>query len=94
MCPTAPGIKQAFTDPASPGSRQAGPRAAGRLAELRSNLPAERLANKYNALLKNSVYVTTAEAKRFDANNNTRASVKYLFVPYGTRHQAGLHRPG
>jgi peptidyl-prolyl cis-trans isomerase D len=49
-----------------------------------ANLPAERLANKYNALLKNSVYVTSAEAKRFDASQNTKATIKYLFVPYGS----------
>ena len=49
-----------------------------------ANLPAERLANKYNALLKNSVYVTTAEAKRYDANQNTKETLKYLFVPYGS----------
>ena len=30
------------------------------------------------------MYVTTAEAKRFNANQNTKASVKYLFVPYGS----------
>ena len=92
----SPGIKQAFTDKTSgqfdkarlieylknldklPAENQAAWR------NFEANLPAERMANKYNALLKNSVYVTTAEAKRFDAAQNTKAAVKYLFVPYGS----------
>ena len=49
-----------------------------------AGLPTERIANKYNALLKNSVYVTTAEAKRYNDNQNTKATVKYLFVPYAS----------
>ena len=92
----SPGIKQAFTDKATgqfdkarlieylknldklPAENQAAWR------NFEANLPAERIANKYNALLKNSVYVTTAEAKRFDAMQNTKGTVKYLFVPYGS----------
>ena len=90
------GIKQAFTDKATgqfdkarlieylknldklPAENQAA------WHNFEANLPAERMANKYNALLKNSVYVTTAEAKRFDAAQNNKATVKYLFVPYGS----------
>ena len=92
----SPGIKQAFTDPKTgqfdktrlieylknldklPPENQAAWR------NFEANLPAERLANKYNALLKNSVYVTSAEAKRFDSFQNTKETVKYLFVPYGS----------
>ena len=92
----SPGIKQAFTDPKTgqfdkirlveylknldklPPENQAAWR------NFEANLPAERLANKYNALLKNSVYVTSAEAKRFDSSQNTKETVKYLFVPYGS----------
>ncbi|UOQ73392.1 peptidylprolyl isomerase [Hymenobacter cellulosilyticus] len=47
-----------------------------------ANLPAERMGNKYNNLLKLSTYVTTAEAKLYNENQNTRASIRYLFVPY------------
>lgn len=90
------GIKQAFTDQKTgqfdkarlieylknldklPAENQAA------WHNFEDNLPAERLANKYNALLKNSVYVTSAEAKRFDASQNTKETVKYLFVPYGS----------
>ena len=92
----SPGIKQAFTDKTSgqfdktrlieylrnlsklPAENQAA------WHNFEANLPAERLANKYNALLKNSVYVTTAEAKRFDMAQKAKATVKYLFVPYGS----------
>ena len=90
------GIKQAFTDKTSGQFDKARlieylknldklpPENQAAWHNFEDNLPAERLANKYNALLKNSVYVTTAEAKRFDAAQNTRATVKYLFVPYGS----------
>ncbi len=91
-----PGIKQAFTDKATgqfdkaklieylknldklPAEQQ------NAWHTFEANLPADRLSAKYNALLKNSVYVTTAEAKRYDANQNTKATVKYLFVPYSS----------
>ena len=49
-----------------------------------ANLPMDRMGAKYNALLKNSVYVTTAEARRYDINQNTKLTTKYLFVPYGS----------
>ena len=92
----SPGIKQAFTDQQTGQFDKARlieylknldklpPESQAAWRNFEANLPAERLANKYNALLKNSVYVTTAEAKRFDANQNTKATVKYLFVPYGS----------
>ena len=92
----APGIRQAFTDKATGQFDKARlveylknldklpPENQAAWRNFEANLPAERLANKYNALLKNSVYVTTAEAKRFNDNQNTKATVKYLFVPYGS----------
>jgi len=92
----SPGIKQAFTDQKTGQFDKARlveylknldklpPENQAAWHNFESNLPAERLANKYNALLKNSVYVTTAEAKRFDTNQNTKETLKYLFVPYGS----------
>ena len=92
----SPGIKQAFTDKTTGQFDRARlidylknldklpPENQAAWRNFEANLPAERLANKYNALLKNSVYVTTAEAKRFNDNQNTKATVKYLFVPYGS----------
>ncbi|GAB3331514.1 SurA N-terminal domain-containing protein [Hymenobacter humi] len=91
-----PGIKQAFTDQKTGQFDKARlidylknldklpPENQAAWYNFEANLPAERLANKYNALLKNSVYVTTAEAKRYNALQNTKATVKYLFVPYAT----------
>jgi peptidyl-prolyl cis-trans isomerase D len=92
----SPGIKQAFTDPKTGQFDKARlieylknldklpPENQAAWRNFEANLPAERLANKYNALLKNSVYVTSAEAKRFDSFQNTKETVKYLFVPYGS----------
>ena len=91
-----PSIKQAFTDQKTGQFDKARlieylknldklpPENQAAWQNFEANLPAERLGAKYNALLKNSVYVTTAEAKRFDALQNTKATVKYLFVPYGS----------
>lgn len=91
-----PGIKQAFSDPKTGQFDKARlieylrnldklpPESQAAWRNFEANLPADRLSNKYNALLKNSVYVTTAEAKRFNDNQNTKATVKYLFVPYAT----------
>jgi peptidyl-prolyl cis-trans isomerase D len=92
----SPGIKQAFTDQKTGQFDKARlieylknldklpPENQAAWHNFEANLPAERLANKYNALLKNSVYVTSAEAKRFDTSQNTKATIKYLFVPYGS----------
>ncbi|MCC3153421.1 SurA N-terminal domain-containing protein [Hymenobacter sp. BT770] len=90
------GIKQAFTDQKTGQFDKARlieylknldklpPENQAAWHNFEANLPAERLANKYNALLKNSVYVTTAEAKRYDTSQGTKATVKYLFVPYAS----------
>ncbi|WP_426058350.1 peptidylprolyl isomerase [Hymenobacter sp. B1770] len=90
------GIKQAFTDQQTGQFDKARlveylknldklpPENQAAWYNFEANLPAERLANKYTALLKNSVYVTSAEAKRFNQLQNTKATVKYLFVPYGS----------
>ncbi len=92
----SPGIKQAFTDQKTGQFDKARlidylknldklpPESQAAWHNFEANLPAERIANKYNALLKNSVYVTTAEAKQFDTNQRTKATMKYLFVPYGS----------
>ncbi|MGI4887224.1 MAG: peptidylprolyl isomerase [Janthinobacterium lividum] len=91
-----PGIKQAFTDPKTGQFNKARlieylrnldklpPESQAAWHNFEANLPADRLANKYSSLLKNSVYVTTAEAKRFNDDQNAKATVKYLFVPYAS----------
>ncbi len=44
----------------------------------------ERYRTKYENLLKASVYVTKDEAKRDHVAQNTKANVKFLYVPYYT----------
>ncbi|WP_345234466.1 peptidylprolyl isomerase [Hymenobacter saemangeumensis] len=91
-----PGLKQAFTDKTTGQFDKARlieylknldklpPENQAAWQNFEANLPFERLGNKYNALLKNSVYVTTAEAKRYNENQNTKLNLRYLFVPYST----------
>jgi peptidyl-prolyl cis-trans isomerase D len=92
-----PAIRQAFTDPKTGQFDKA--RLIDYLKNL-DKLPPDAQAafhnfeaslrdfdgpvNKFNALLKNSVYVTTAEAKQFDQVQNAKASFRYLFVPYSS----------
>jgi peptidyl-prolyl cis-trans isomerase D len=92
----SPGIRQAFTDPKTgqfdvnkvrdylrnldklpPESRQA-------WYSYENNMVTDRLAQKYVNLLKNSVYVTSAEVKRYNVAQNTKATLRYLFVPYAS----------
>ena len=47
-----------------------------------NNLGPERQLIKYNNLIKLSNYITTAEAKRYQAEQTNKANVKYLFVPF------------
>lgn len=49
-----------------------------------ANLKPERSLAKYNNLVRLSNYVTTAEAKRFQSEQNDKANVKYLYVPFFT----------
>ena len=91
-----PGIKQAFTDKATgqfdksklieylKNLDKMAPEQQAAWRNFEANLPADRLSAKYNALLKNSVYVTSAEARRYHESQNTKATVKYLFVPYSS----------
>ncbi|UOG75011.1 SurA N-terminal domain-containing protein [Hymenobacter tibetensis] len=89
-----PSIRQAFTDPKTgqfdrtkivtylQGLDKLPPDAQAAWQNFEANLGPERMAQKYNNLLKLSTYVTTAEAKRFNEDQNSRASMRYLFVPY------------
>jgi peptidyl-prolyl cis-trans isomerase D len=91
----SPAIKQAFTDPKTGQLDRARltdylknldklpPEAQAAFHNFEASLrDFDRPVNKYNALLKNSVYVTSAEAKAFDVAQNAKASFRYLFVPY------------
>ena len=90
-----PAIRQAFTDPKTGQFDRARlieylknldklpPEAQAAFRNFEASLrDFDRPVNKFNALLKNSVYVTTAEAKAFDQAQNAKASFRYLFVPY------------
>jgi peptidyl-prolyl cis-trans isomerase D len=90
-----PAIKQAFTDPKTGQFDRARlieylknldklpPDAQAAFRNFETSLrDFDRPVNKYNALLKNSVYVTSAEAKLFDLAQNSKANFHYLFVPY------------
>lgn len=46
------------------------------------NLMPERLRTKYENLLKLSSYVTTYETKHFYNEQNTRAEVKFIYIPF------------
>ena len=89
-----PSIRQAFTDPKTGQFDRAKvieylrnldklpPQAQDQWRTFEANLAPDRLATKYNNLLKQSTYVTSAEAKRFNEAQNTRANIRYLIVPY------------
>lgn len=51
-------------------------------ANFERNLSIDRLRTKYENLMRLSVFATTAEAKKEYEAQNTRADVKFLFVPY------------
>ncbi|MBO0359749.1 SurA N-terminal domain-containing protein [Hymenobacter sp. BT186] len=89
-----PSIRQAFTDQQTgqfdrskiiqylQGLDKLPPDAQAAWLNFEANLGPERAGQKYNNLIKLSTYVTTAEAKRFDEDQNTKASLRYLFIPY------------
>lgn len=89
-----PALKQMFTDPQTGqfnveqvkqtlrnmGSMSPEQQVAWRKYE--ADLATDRLRNKYYNLFSFSNYVTSAEAKRFNTEQNAKASVKALFIPY------------
>ncbi|WP_400192737.1 SurA N-terminal domain-containing protein [Hymenobacter sp. B81] len=89
-----PTIKQAFTDPQTGQFDRARvieylrnldkmpPQQQQAWYTFEQGLPQDRLGNKYFALLKNTEYVTTAEAQRYNEAQNAKANLRYLFVPY------------
>ncbi len=92
----SPAIKQAFTNPQTGQfdraqlqqfltNKNLPPDMQQRYNEFEAGLrDFERPVAKYNALLKNSVYVTAAEARAFDQAQNAKASFRFLFVPYAS----------
>ncbi len=92
----SPEVRQAFTDPQTgvfqkktvidflknlknaPVQQQQG------WATFEKNLNSSRLRTKYESLMRLSSFVTTAEAQKEYQAQNSKVSVKFLFVPYYT----------
>ena len=51
---------------------------------IEAKLPQIRIREKYLNLLKKTEYVTSEEAKRIYSEQNDKAEVKYVFVPFST----------
>jgi peptidyl-prolyl cis-trans isomerase D len=87
-------IKQAFTDPKTGvfdkakvkeylrGLDKQAPEQQAAWAEFERNLGPDRMRTKYEALLKNSTYVTKFEAERMKKEQAMTAAAEVLFVPY------------
>ena len=91
----SPALKQSFTDPKTGQFNKdalldflrnldkAPPAQQAAFHQFESDLRSfQGPVTKFNALLKSSVYVTSAEAKAYDKAQNGKASFRYLFVPY------------
>ncbi|QNF32562.1 SurA N-terminal domain-containing protein [Adhaeribacter swui] len=92
-----PAIKQAFTNPQTQQFdrslvknylRDQLPKAPleqqAAWTNFESNLGPERALTKYNNLIRLSNYVTTTEAKQYLEEQNAKASLKYLLVPFSS----------
>ena len=67
---------------ASKGDNEQAMRQYAAWVNFERKLPDDRLRTKYENMLKGGTYVTKDEAKREYENQNTKAEVKYLFIPY------------
>ncbi|MBA9075995.1 MULTISPECIES: peptidylprolyl isomerase [Rufibacter] len=89
-----PALKQMFTDPQTGqfnveqvkqtlrNLKNLPPEQQAAWYKYEQDLATDRLRNKYYNLFTLSNYVTTAEAKRYNQEQNEKASLTYLFVPY------------
>ncbi|GAA4416984.1 SurA N-terminal domain-containing protein [Nibrella viscosa] len=92
----SPAVRQAFTNPQTgvfdknlvvnylKGLSSLPPQQQLAWANFEKNLSADRLREKYENLMRLSVFATTAEAKKEYEAQNTKADVKFLYVPYYT----------
>ncbi len=90
----SPQIKQAFTDPETGvfdkdkviafirNLQNQSPQAQQQFAAFERELPESRRNEKYENLLRKSVYVTKAEAKRRYEDETIKLDLKYLYIPY------------
>ncbi len=92
----SPAVRQAFTNPQTgvfdknqvisylKGLRSLPAQQQAAWASFEKNLASDRLREKYEGMMRLSIYTTTAEAKKEYDAQNTKADLKYLFVPYYT----------
>lgn len=90
----SPAVRQAFTNPQTgvfdksgiisylKGLKNLPPQQQQAWANFEKNLAADRLREKYEGLMRLSVFATTAEAQKEYQAQNSKADVKFLFVPY------------
>lgn len=92
----SPSVRQAFTNPQTgvfdksqiisylKGLKSLPVQQQASWANFEKNLSADRLREKYDNLMRLSVFATTAEARKEYEAQNTKADAKFLFVPYYT----------
>ncbi|MBC7568169.1 MAG: SurA N-terminal domain-containing protein [Spirosoma sp.] len=92
----SPAVRQAFTNPQTgvfdktqivnylKGLKNLPPQQQAAWASFENNLSNDRLREKYESLMRMSIFATTAEAQKEYQAQNSRADVKMLFVPYYT----------
>lgn len=92
----SPAVRQAFTNPQTgvfdksqiisylKGLNSLPEQQRASWASFEQGLSADRLREKYENLMRLSVFTTTAEAKKEYEAQNTKADTKFLFVPYYT----------
>jgi peptidyl-prolyl cis-trans isomerase D len=92
----SPTVRQAFTNPQTgvfdkssiisylKGLKNLPPQQQAAWANFEKNLNSDRLRDKYEGLMRMSVFATTAEAQKEYQAQNSKANVKFLFVPYYT----------
>lgn len=92
----SPAVRQAFTNPQTgvfdksaiinylKGLKNLPPQQQASWASFEKNLNSDRLRDKYEGLMRLSIFATTAEAQKEYQAQNAKADVKFLFVPYYT----------
>ena len=90
----SPAVRQAFTNPQTgvfdkssiisylKGLKNLPIQQQAAWASFEKNLNSDRLRSKYEGLMRMSVFATTAEAQKEYQAQNSKANVKFLFVPY------------
>jgi len=90
----SPQVRQAFTNPQTgvfdknqiinylKGLRNLPPQQQAAWANFEKNLSQDRMREKYENMLRVSVFATTAEAQKEYQAQTGKADVKFLFVPY------------